>query len=194
MQKVENLILKKGKAFNKTYIIKHQNYFIDLIYFNKLLLFFNVSFKIKKWFCRRLFKKNLMLNYRLLYRYYIMKNFNPLKKVFYRYNSYLLISQDNYSITDFQLELIRRLARKIFGKHVYIKLLIFIERMLLRRTNQSRMGGGKGSKFYKKIYSLYKGCPILEIRHVLMKRMLLFNLYLKKKLGFCYCLVSLNRF
>lgn len=55
------------------------------------------------------------------------------------------------------------------------------------------MGGGKGTKFYKKIYFLYPGCPIIEIRGINQKFSNIFSLKLKKKMPFLFKLINVNR-
>ena len=56
-----------------------------------------------------------------------------------------------------------------------------------------RMGGGKGSKFSKKVYFLYPGAFIFELRGVLNRNLQRFNVKLSKKMPFAYNIVLLNR-
>ena len=198
--KTNKLIKSHGKrAFKGDRLI-----FINKFYFYKLLYKIeHVSKKTKKWLFRRLAKKRLVLNYRFFFRIFnsnlniqnlkIKYYFNPLFRIFYKFNFVHLISLEHFKITDYHLELIRRLARKIFGKRIYINLYVQANFVLLRRANQVRMGGGKGAKFYKKIYFLYPGCNILEVRGINLKYVTLFNNKLKKKLPFLFKVLLLNR-
>lgn len=60
--------------------------------------------------------------------------------------------------------MIRRLARKLFGKNVFVRVLVKAYKVLLRRTNLVRMGGGKGIKIYKTIFPVVPGTSLIEFR------------------------------
>lgn len=192
--------LKKSHS-KKPYLGKKYLFVNNLFFFNLFYKIEHVSLKNKRWLFRRLAKKRLVFNYRAIFSLSVggdgclLKNhkFDPLYKVFYKYNFSLLISLAYYKITDYHLELIRRLARKIFGKKIFLSLLIAATFNVLRRGNQVRMGGGKGSKFFKKVYFLYPGCPILEVRGISLKFLNFFQLKLKKKLPFLFKVLLLNR-
>jgi ribosomal protein L16/L10AE len=161
----------------------------------------NVPNKTKRWLFRRLAKCRLVCNYRSVFIDYInnnIKDFNfyikdPLFLFFNKFSFLQLTSLVYYKLTDYHIELIRRLAKKIFGKRVYINILIKATFIILKRTNQVRMGGGKGSKFFAKIYFIYPGCNIIEVRGVSSRLVNVFNLKLKKKMSFKFNLNLLNR-
>lgn len=193
------------KNHSKFFFRGRQFFFVNKTFFFKLFYKIeNVSKKTKKWLFKRLAKKRLVLNYRYFFRLFSKaenKNLivnqllvlNPLAKFFYKFNFINLVSLSYYKSTDFHLELIRRMARKIFGKRIFINLYITANFVILRRANQVRMGGGKGTRFFKKIYFVYPGCNVLEIRGLTFKYLNLFNKKLSKKLPFFFKLCMLNR-
>lgn len=206
-----NLGLKKNFtkfAFvGKRYLLVNWKFYLSL-----LINLENISKKIRKSLFRRLAKKRLVVNYRNFLSLKIQEmdtavDYNNLKTIntveyvyngsvdrfFFRFVYPLMISLCYYKITENQLELIRRLARKMFGKRCFIKLLIVASVNILKRPNQMRMGGGKGSKFSKKVYFLYPGAFIFELRGVLNRNLKRFNLKLSKKIPFAYNIVLLNR-
>jgi len=194
--KLSNKLIKNH---SKKFFRGKLNFFINDVFFNKL--FYKIehtSKKTRKWIFRRLVRKRLVENYRsLFFKYQVQKNMNyfidPLIRLFFKFNFVYLVSLNFYKLTDYQLELIRRLARKTFGKKIFINLHIKATFIILRRTNQIRMGGGKGAKLFKKIYFLYPGCSISEIRGITMKFLVKFDNLLKKKLFFKFKLLNLNR-
>lgn len=171
---IDNKIIK---SHNKKAYRGKFNFFVDYKFFLKVIIKLEaMPRKIKKWLFRRLARRRLVVNYRFLYLYFL-KNiylvnsviYDPLRYMFYRFAFSIIVSLNYHHLTDYQLELMRRLARKVFGKKVYIKLYIKADRVLLRRVNQIRMGGGKGSKIFKRIYFLYPGCRVMEIRSATIK-------------------------
>lgn len=207
---LKNLNLKLKKNFTKFSFIGKKFLLINWkFYLNLVMNLENVSKKIRKSLFRRLAKKRLVINYRS-FIFSLVKdenNFNlaisssnnanisePLDKFFYRFVYPLMISLSYYKITENQLELIRRLARKMFGKRCFIKVLVRATVNILKRPNQMRMGGGKGSKFSKRVFFLYPGVFIFELRGVVNKNLKRFDLTLAKKLPFAYKIVLLNRF
>lgn len=188
-------------------IIKHHNkksylgkkfLLVNNFFFKKLLYNMeHISLKSRKWVFRKLAKKRLVLNYRSLF-INLQNTFNfseqdPLSKIFFKFEFFNLVSLSYYKLTDFHLELMRRLARKIFGKKIFINILVKADFNILRRPNQVRMGGGKGSKFDKKIYFIYPGCSIIQVRGITKKYIFLFYKKLKKKMPFLFKIVFLNR-
>jgi ribosomal protein L16/L10AE len=188
--KAHNKKRYKGKRF---FLI---NWFFFFQVISKLE---HVSKRTKKWLFRRLARRRLVINYRFLYLYFIRKYafssyvYDPLRYVFYRFVFSVFVSLEYYHLTDYQLELIRRLARKLFGKRIYIKLYISATFVLLRRANQTRMGSGKGSKFFKRIYFLYPGCRIIEIRGTTKKKSKFFLKQLNKKFPIKFNVLFVNR-
>lgn len=189
------------KNHSKKKCLGKYNFFItkkfNMLLYNKLEYIPN---KTKRWLFRRLAKRRLVCNYRSVFVDYINNTINlvenikdPLFYFFRKFNYLMLTSLSYYKLTDYHLELIRRLARKIFGKRVYINLLIKANFVILKRTNQARMGGGKGSKFSSNIYFIYPGCNILEVRGVPYSLMCVFNKKLKKKMAFDFKINLLNR-
>lgn len=189
-----NKIIKthnKLKYLGKKYFLINQH-FINILFYK----IEHISIKSRKWVFNRLAKKRLVLNYRSLFNKQKVINLNsldPIKKIFFKLEFCSLISLDYYHLTDFHIELIRRLAKKIFGKRVFIVVNISATKNILRRANQVRMGGGKGSKFFKKIYFIYPGCNILEIRGINKKFINLFFSKLKKKMPFLFKIILFNR-
>lgn len=208
----KNLNLKLKKNFTK-YRYKGKKYiFITWkFYFDLLVNIENVKKKTRKSLFRGLAKRRLVMNYRtfilslfkqdssieavnqLVDLNSSQKIYDPLDKFFYRFNYPKMISLSYYKITENQLELIRRLARKLFGKRCFIKILIKASINILKRPNQMRMGGGKGSKFSRRVYFLTPGSSIFELRGVSYRNVKQFQDKLNKKVPFAYKIVLLNR-
>lgn len=190
--------MKLIKSYNKNKLLGKNYFLINQKFFN--LLFYkieHISFKSRKWVFKRLAKKRLVLNYRSLFNKKInlldVNSMDPIKNVFFKLEFCSLVSLSYYQLADFHIELIRRLAKKIFGKRVFIRLNIIATKNILRRANQVRMGGGKGSKFFKKIYFIYPGCNILEVRGINKKFITLFFKKLQKKMPFLFKIFLFNR-
>jgi ribosomal protein L16/L10AE len=188
------------KAHNKKRYKGKRFYFIDCYFLLQIICKIeNVSKKTKKSIFKKLTRRRLAVNYRFLYLYflerypYLSKLYDPLRYVFYRYVFSVFVSLEYYQLTDYQLELIRRLAKKIFGKRVYIKFYISASFILLRRASQLRMGSGKGSKFFKRIYFVYPGCRIFEVRGTTQKKSKYFLKQVSKKFSIKFNVLFINR-
>jgi len=92
--------------------------------------------------------------------------FHELPVVFRTYRVPCLVSVDFGKCTDSHLETVRRLLKKRFSKRALIIKRIRPYKTLLRRTNEVRMGGGKGAKVNGVIYPVYPGCIMFEVRGV----------------------------
>lgn len=195
------------KTHNKVRFIGKRFSFVDKhFFFGVLSNIETVGKKNRKWLFRRLAKKRLVSNYRSLVLESLDENdfsllnvgklvlIDPLKFFFFRFQYPVLRSLSFFNLTDYHIELIRRMARRMFGKRVFIRVLVEAYKTLLRRTNQVRMGGGKGAKLFKKIYPLVPGSSIIEIRGYGSYHMLVnfFNA-LSKKFAFKMKLVLYNR-
>lgn len=196
MNKKKNFKIKK--SHNKIRFYGKQIFYINYDFFKKLIIKYeNIQFKRRRKFRQKVKNKLLFLKLRVIN--FIKKfNFNTnilclFDKLLYRYITCFLISLVYYKITDYQLELIRRIAKRIFGKKSFIKLLIKAQFILIKRTNQIRMGGGKGNKLFKIIYPLYPGCIFFESRGIRYKIALNFYKLLKKKISFKCKLLCFNR-
>lgn len=201
--KLLKLNKKIKKTHNKVRFVGNKNYLVNKQYVSKLTSAIKtVGKKSRKWLFRNLAKVRLVQNYRAL----IIKQTNehdtemnlqvdgPLKNFYYRFQYPILRSLEHYPITSTQLEMIRRFSRKFFGKRVFVRIMITPYKILLRRTNQVRMGGGKGSKPYKSVYPLKPGSSILEIRGVKSRNSLYkFFRKLEKKFPFKMTLSIVNR-
>lgn len=212
-KKIKNVNLGLKKNFTKFAFVGKRYLLVNWKFYLSLLINLeNISKKIRKTLFRRLAKKRLVVNYRnfLLLKiqeldagvdYNNFQSIKPLEqnniesvdRFFFRFVYPLMISLCYYKITENQIELIRRLARKMFGKRCFIKILIVASVNILKRPNQMRMGGGKGSKFSKKIYFLYPGAFVFELRGVFKRDLKRFNVKLSKKIPFMYNIVLLNR-
>jgi ribosomal protein L16/L10AE len=185
----------KKKCLGKKYF--HITNKFNLMLYYKLE---HVPNKTKRWLFRRLAKKRLVCNYRSVFIDYLVNQIklelNVKDPLFYFFNKFaflVITSLVYYKLTDYHIELIRRLLKKVFGKRIFINPLIKATFVILKRANQVRMGGGKGSKFSQRIYFIYPGCSIFEVRGVSFRLISIFNKKLKKKLGFTFKLNLLNR-
>ena len=199
-------MLRKGnnkliKSFNKVRYVGKIYTLINVSFYNRVYgNIQSINDKTRVWLFRQMAKKRLVVNYRIFVLYKIsLKNielFNDVLLSFFYFFKYPVIkSLSYYKMTDYQLELIRRLARRLFGKKVCVNILIKAYKTLLRRTNQVRMGGGKGSKVYKVIYPLIPGSSVIEVRGIQSIKIL--NLFVKlinKKLDGVFKLVFYHRF
>lgn len=210
---MKNVNLGLKKDFTKFAFVGKRYLLVNWkFYLNLLVNLENISKKIRKSLFRRLAKKRLVANYRnflslkiqemdIVVDNYNIKSVDTIEqkyngsvdRFFFRFVYPLMISLCYYKITENQIELIRRLARKMFGKRCFIKILIVASINILKRPNQMRMGGGKGSKFSKKVYFLYPGAFVFELRGVLNRNLKKFNAKLSKKIPFAYNIVLLNR-
>ena len=210
---MKNVNLGLKKDFTKFAFVGKRYLLVNWkFYLNLLVNLENISKKIRKSLFRRLAKKRLVANYRnflslkiqemdIVVDNYNIKSVDTIEqkyngsvdRFFFRFVYPLMISLCYYKITENQIELIRRLARKMFGKRCFIKILIVASINILKRPNQMRMGGGKGSKFSKKVYFLYPGAFVFELRGVLNRNLKKFNTKLSKKIPFAYNIVLLNR-
>lgn len=186
------------KNHNKKSYLGKKFYLVNSFFFKKLLYNMeHISLKSRKWLFRKLAKKRLVLNYRSLFiknnNLNVLVDQDPLSKIFFKFEFFNMVSLSYFKLTDYHIELIRRLARKLFGKKIFINMLIKADFNILRRPNQVRMGGGKGSKFDKKIYFIYPGCSIIQVRGVTKKYIFLFYKKLKKKMPFLFKIIFLNR-
>lgn len=86
--------------------------------------------------------------------------------VFRMYRIPCLVSTSFGKCTDFHLETVRRLLKKRFSKKALIFKRVHPYKTLLKRTNEVRMGGGKGTKVDSIIYPVYPGCVLFEVRGV----------------------------
>ena len=207
-KKYLNLKLEKNYVkFSK----KGLNNFVinDLTYFKYATnIIKNTPYKLRRRLKRRFKKKakiiktrNFYLQLHFLYfnGFNIMKIINDLKlvnlslKLFRKYQTFWLVSLDYYQLTDYQLELIRRLIRKRCGKYCFIKLLIEANNIILKRPNQMRMGGGKGIKISKSIYGLKPGSRLLEIRGLRFRITKYICKSLNYKINFRVKLITVNR-
>lgn len=189
--------LKIRRTFNKYSFLKKKLFFVNKnFYLNIYLNFFKLPRKNKKWIRRRLFRKFFLKNFRnflFIDLVGIEKYFYLFKMIFYKFVYFVFLSLQYYVITDNLLELLRRLARKIFGKRAYLFFFIKAEKKIYVRSAQMRMGGGKASKIKKFVYFLYPGCCIFEVRTVRYKFLLSFLKRLTSKLSFKYKVLLKNK-
>jgi ribosomal protein L16/L10AE len=155
----------------------------------------NVPKKTRRWLYRRLAKKKLVLNYRRsFFDISSILFMDPFKKIFFRFSYPVFVSLSFFKLTTYHLELIRRIIRKIAGKRVFITLFIKPCVTILRRPNQVRMGGGKGTKIDKIVYPIYPGCRLAEVRGLSGKVAKYIYTKLCKKFSFKLKMVYFNRF
>lgn len=158
--------------------------------------------KVRKKVLKKLVKSGLILNFRKLVfkEIYFKKKLKDLNQkfdifgnIFKRYKYIGFVAKQYYKLTDFHLELCRRLVRQKCGKKVFVNLKVQKYYNVLKRPNQMRMGGGKGSKFDKRISFLYPGKIFLEVRGVRYRRIRYVYKYLSKKMSFDFDLISFDK-
>lgn len=199
MKKTKKLQIKIVKRHNKVRFCGKKNFYIGLSFYKYLLyVFMFLNKKRKRKFLKLLRKYTFFFKRRALYRNKLLiifsKNFiNFYKKFFFYFTFGCLISLSYYNITDYQIELMRRLAKKCFGKKIILNMCIQAMTILVKRTNQIRMGGGKGNKFFKRVYFLYPGCIFIIIYGVTVRSLIGFYKKLGKKLSFIFKYCCFNR-
>jgi len=192
MRKKKKLQIKIKKRHNKVRFCGKKNFYIGLSFYKYLLnIFMFLNKKRKRMFLKILRKYTFFFKRRILYRnkflIIVSKNFiNLYKKFFFYFIFGGLMSLSYYNITDYQIELMRRLAKKCFGKKSVLNMCVQANTVLVKRTTQIRMGGGKGSKFFKRVYFLYPGCLFIIIYGVTIGRLIDFYRKLCKKLSFFF--------
>ncbi len=194
--KKASLDIKKTHA--KVRYVKKKHVFVDGFFFTKLFSNLeSIPKKTRKWIYRRLSSFGLLdMNRSLLdikKMQYSVGSFDPLFYFFKRFVYPVLVCLDYSKITDYQLELIRRVLRKNSSKRSYIHLRSIPYKVILKRPNQVRMGGGKGVKFSKKVHPLVPGSVLAEVRGTSYNRFLKSYNILRKKLPFRIKFVSFDR-
>lgn len=166
------------------YIVNYNSVFVDITVCNILVI--NL---VNVYFCM----ENLLdiSNCDIDKKY--VSGVDRIKKILLRFVYLMIVSLDYYFLTDYQLELMRRIARKTFGKRAFLKLFIIANKNILKRSNNVRMGGGKGIKLKKKVYCLVPGSRILELRGVNVRLVKIFKKKLKNKMSFSFRVVKVNR-
>jgi ribosomal protein L16/L10AE len=198
MGKGKKVQLKIIKRHNKRRFCGKRNFYVGLSFYKYLLyIFMFLNKKRKRMFLKVLRKYTFFFKRRALYRNKLLiifskNSFNLYKKFFFCFTFGCLLSLSYYNITDYQIELMRRLAKKCFGKKSILNMCIQANTILVKRTNQIRMGGGKGNKFFKRVYFLYPGCLFIIIYGVTVGKLIGFYRKLCKKFSFSfkYCYFS----
>jgi len=207
-KKKKNISIKLIKRHNKVRFVSRLVFCINYNFFYKILNKLNfLKRRRKKKILKRLRKYSFFIKIRSLYRinsFYQVYNSNNNNNIIYKniflYNKYMYIYQlfvfislEYYKITDYQIELIRRAARRCFGKKSTIYIYVYAQFKLVKRTNQIRMGGGKGNKLFKVIYPLYPGCIFFGFYGVRFINLKSFYIKIRKKLPFVFKYSCLTR-
>lgn len=157
--KQHNKVKYSGKRFE----VVNANSF----YSSQFLNFFKNKRKNNDYFFRRFKKSGFLTEFYKVREIYNVDNNNfNFSAVFREYRIPCLIATSFGKCTDSHLETVRRLLKKRFSKRALIFKRIHPYKTLLKRTNEVRMGGGKGSKVDKVIYPVYPGCILFEVRGV----------------------------
>lgn len=177
------------KNFNKVRFVRKKFYEVVFdLHYSKLSGFFSKSpKKTRRFVSWRLFKKG----YEIMPRSAIGNGF---VNVFKYYTYPCLVAQEYGKITDYHLETLRRILKKGSSKRSFIVKRVYPYMRLLKRTNQVRMGGGKGSKFDKFVYPVYPGSVLVDIRGIHKGSVRRIMDYAKTKLSFKVKLVFLDRY
>ena len=158
--------LKWKKPFSKVKFIGKKNFLIYSNIYNTIyrdLVF--LKKKTRKFYLKKLLRKKLLKNYRLINELNII-NFNkktPFKFIFKFFTSCFIISKEYGKITDFHLNTILLVIKKIISKRSLIFIRLKPYKIMFKRSAQVRMGGGKIAKISKVYYPVYPGCVILQI-------------------------------
>jgi large subunit ribosomal protein L16 len=186
------------KVHNKVRLVKKKFNFVDHYFVSKLFSNMeSVPKKTRKWIYRRLSSHNLL---DLKRDFFTLdetslqeKSFDPLYHFFKRFIYPAVVSLEYGFISDYHLELVRRLLRKMTSKRSYIHLRSIPYKVILKRPNQVRMGGGKGSKYSKIVHPVVPGSVIAEVRGTSFGRFIRSYNILKKKLPVKVKFVSFDR-
>jgi large subunit ribosomal protein L16 len=135
-------------------------------YREQFLNFFKNKRKNNDFFFKKFKKSGFLTGNSKVQDLYSMRSVCNFSMVFRTYRVPCLISTDFGKCTDSHLETVRRLLKKRFSKKALIFKRIHPYKTLLRRTNEVRMGGGKGSKISSVVYPVYPGCILFEVRGV----------------------------
>lgn len=202
-KKKKNINIKLVKRHNKVRFVSKSLFCINYNFFYKILNKLNfLKKKRKKKILKKLRKYDFFIKIRSLYRinYFYkdvdlihLNNLSIYGKYTFMYQLFVFISLEYYKITDYQIELIRRMARRCFGKKSTIYIYVYAQFKLIKRTNQIRMGGGKGNKLFKIIYPLYPGCIFFGFYGVRFINLRNFYFKVRKKLAFMFKYSCLTR-
>jgi ribosomal protein L16/L10AE len=158
-------IKKWKKAFSKVYITGKKFFFINSNISKSLLTNISFSkFKTRQYYIRNLDKKQLYKKFKnnFLNKSSVML-VNPFLFLFKNYTVSCIVSQNYGKISDFHLEMIRKTIKKTLSKKALIFLRLKPYLIMLKRSAQVRMGGGKASKFSMIYYPVVPGSVIFEI-------------------------------
>lgn len=155
---------KWKKSFFKVKESGKKYFFINIFNYSKI--YNKISFSRKKtrqYYIRNLNKKMLFKNYKDNFDSNLNLKKNPLFFLFKNYTVSMVLAQEYGKITDFHLEMIRKTIKNYISKKSLIFLRLKPYLVMLKRSAQVRMGGGKASKISKIFYPVYPGCVIFEV-------------------------------
>jgi len=158
------------KQFSKIKLIGKKFFFINLkthIFNIKKLSF--IKFKTRQYYLQHLNKKYLYKNFKKILYKKNKLSLNPLYFLFKSYTISLIVSMNYGKIMDFHLEMIRKTIKNFLSKKSLIFLRLKPYLIMLKRSAQVRMGGGKASKISNIYYPVVPGSIIFEIYGVTYK-------------------------
>lgn len=164
----------------------------DLFYRKLFLNFFKNKKKNNDFFFRKFKKSGFLNDFNNVKEVYSPAVNCDFSAVFRTYRVPCLISTSFGKCTDFHLETVRRLLKKRFSKKALIFKRIHPYKTLLKRTNEVRMGGGKGTKTAGIVYPVYPGCILFEVRGVTGRLAKSIFMYVSSKLPFSTKFVYLD--
>lgn len=197
------LILKFGgkfkKKFNKCSYKGGKKYFEvnNYLYKKVIFEFCKIFYLLRKaiyYFIFKFHKTPNIRNFFMIKNYAIHNKFSFLKYLFYNISWSSIIAFQYGKLLESHLELMRRKFKQNLGKYVLIELCVKPYKILLKRPNQVRMGGGKANKFWKIIYPVYPGLELIRIKGSLFKYVFSLFKTFKNKLPFDIRCVLINRF
>jgi ribosomal protein L16/L10AE len=164
-------IKKWKKSFSKVRIIGKKFFFINS---NALSLAIDrlsfIKFKTRQYYIRNLNKKNLYKDFKqVLIKKKKMVSFNPFIYLFKSYTISSVVSKDYGKLSDFHLEMIRKTIKNSLSKKALIFLRLKPYLIMLKRSAQVRMGGGKASKVSNVYYPVVPGSVVFDIYGVTYK-------------------------
>lgn len=189
-----NDLRKWKKSFFKTRESGKNFFFINTKSYKNL--FNKISFSKKKtrqFYIRKLNKNMLFKDYKNNFLSKIKLLENPLNYIFKKYTVSIIVSQTYGKIADFHLEMIRKTIKNFISKKSLIFLRLKPYLIMLKRSAQVRMGGGKASKIFKVFYPVVPGSVLFEVYGVSYSSSFNYFKVLLSKLPIKIKLIFLNR-
>lgn len=162
LYKINSKQHNKVRFSGKRFVVVNANSFFK----DQFLNFFKNKRKNNDFFFKKFKKLGFLSEFHKVQDVHGRKLDYDFSVVFRAYRVPCLISTSFGKCTDFHLETVRRLLKKRFSKKALIFKRVHPYKTLLKRTNEVRMGGGKGAKIDSIVYPVYPGCILFEVRGV----------------------------